>query len=74
MTNYDKFPYWRKYGIVMKFGEFQYSWCSNTFSNRKYLIESAYCEGVIEFYVWENSTKYTNIDDFKKYLIKKQEN
>ena len=62
MTNYTRFPNWRKYGIVMKFNEHQYSWCDNNQANRKYLIESEYCSNGIEFYVWENDQTYTSLD------------
>lgn len=68
MTNYNSFPKWRDNGIVIKFNEGQYSWCSNIVSNRKYLLESDYCKGAVEVYVWENDTTYNNIDDFKTYL------
>ena len=73
MTNYNNFPSWRKYGIVMKFNDYQYSWCDNSKANRKYLIESTYCDGGVEFYVWENDTTYNSLDEFKKYLKQKQE-
>lgn len=74
MTNYSCFPKWRKYGIVMKFTDSQYSWCENTPANRKYLIESDYCNGGIEFYVWENDTIYKDLDSFKDYLKNKVDN
>ena len=72
MTNYSTFPRWRKYGIVMKFNDRQFSWCDNTKANRKYLIESDYCSKGIEFFVWENDKTYTSIDEFKKYLHDRQ--
>jgi hypothetical protein len=74
MTNYSNFPKWRKYGIVMKFNDHQYSWCENSKANRKYLIESKYCSDGIEFYVWENDITHTNIETFKEYLKEKQNN
>lgn len=73
MTNYTRFPHWRKYGIVMKFNEEQYSWCDNTKANRKYLIESEYCSNGVEFYVWENNTTYTQLETFKKFLNERQD-
>jgi len=72
MTNYTRFPSWRKYGIVMKFNDDRYSWCDNNQANRKYLIESEYCSKGIEFYVWENDKTYTSLDEFKKYLQDRQ--
>ena len=74
MTNYTRFPSWRKYGIVMKFNEYQYSWCDNNQANRKYLIESEYCSKGTAFYVWENGKTYTTLDEFKKYLQDRQVN
>jgi hypothetical protein len=73
MTNYTSFPKWRKNGIVIKFNERQYSWSVNSQAQRKYLLDSKYCDNAIEFYVWENDTTYSNIIDFKSYLISKQE-
>jgi len=72
MTNYNRFPIWRKYGIIMKFDEDQYSWCENNSKNRKYLIESDYCSNGLEFYVWENDTKYATLEAFKEYLTKQE--
>lgn len=74
MTNYSRFPAWRKYGIVMKFNDHKYSWCENSKPNRKYLIESEYCSNGIEFYIWENDTTYKTLNDFKEYLKEKQDN
>lgn len=74
MTNYTRFPSWRKYGIVMKFDEHRYSWCENNKANRKHLIESEYCSKGIEFYVWENDITYTSFEKFKEYLKEKQDN
>jgi len=74
MTNYSSFPKWRKYGIVMKFNENQYSWCENNKTNRKYLIESEYCSKGIEFYAWENNITYNCLETFKEYLKEKQNN
>lgn len=68
MTNYTSFPKHRDYGIVIKYSDSQYSWCDNTAANRKYLLESNYCDRAIEFYVWENDSTYTNKEDFYKYL------
>lgn len=73
MTNYTGFPSWRKEGIVIKFAELQHSWCSNSKANRKYLLESDYCDRAIEFYVWENDTTYHDLESFKEYLRQKQE-
>ena len=47
MTNYTSFPKHRDYGIVIKYGDSQYSWCDNTSANRKYLLESNYCAKAI---------------------------
>ena len=68
MTNYTSFPKWRDNGIVMKFNEHCYSWSANTTAQRRYLLESDYCNNVVEIYVWENDTTYTTVDDFKQYL------
>ena len=73
MTNCSNFPKWRKNGISMKFGEYQYSWCENNPSQRKYLLESDYCNNAIEIYVWENDTLYTSVDEFKDYLRNKKD-
>ena len=73
MTNCGNFPKWRKNGISMKFGEYQYSWCENNPSQRKYLLESDYCDNAIEIYVWENDTLYTSVAEFKSYLINKKD-
>jgi hypothetical protein len=72
MTNYSNFPKWRKYGIVITFSEHKFSWCENTQTNRKYLIESEYCSNGIDFYIWENGKTYTALDEFKEYLHKRQ--
>lgn len=71
MTNYNYFPKHRKNGIVIKFDECSYSWSENNPSQRKYLLESNYCNNAIEFYVWENDTIYISIDSFKDYLRNK---
>lgn len=71
MTNYDNFPKHRKNGIVIKFGEYSYNWSENNPNQRKYLLESKYCDNAIEFYVWENDTTYTSVGDFKEYLRNK---
>ena len=68
MTNYISFPKWRDHGIVIKFSDYQYSWSNNTAIQRKYLLNSDYCNDAIEVYVWENDTIYISIDDFKDYL------
>ena len=73
MTNCSNFPKWRKNGISMKFGEYRYSWCENNPSQRKYLLESDYCNDAIEIYVWENDTLYTSVDEFKDYLRNKKD-
>lgn len=74
MTNYDCFPKHRKYGIVIKFNENQYSWSENSAAQRKYLLESNYLEGAIEIYVWENNKTYKDINDFKNYLKVRNQN
>ena len=73
MTNYTTFPKWRKNGIVIKFDDCRFSWCENTKSQRKYLLESNYCSDAVEFYVWENETSYKTIAEFKSYLKNKVE-
>jgi hypothetical protein len=70
MTNYTTFPTWRKNGIVIKYSDRQYSWSNNTKSQRKYLLESSYCDDAVEFFVWENNTTYITLESFKEYLIK----
>ena len=72
MTNYTTFPNWRKYGIVIKYSDHQYSWSDNSEAQRKYLLESTYCNNAVEFYVCENDMTYTKLEEFKKYLIEKQ--
>lgn len=57
----------------MKFGEYQYSWCENSPSQRKYLLESDYCDNTIEIYVWENNTLYTSVVEYKSYLKNKKD-
>ncbi len=71
MTNYTRFPSWRRYGIVIKYNESNYSWSDNTPTQRKYLLESAYCDNAVEFFVWENNTTYKSILEFKHYLSEK---
>ena len=73
MTNYTTFPHWRKNGIVIKYNDRQYSWSTNTKSQRKYLLESSYCDDAVEFFVWENNTTYTTLESFKDYLSRKQD-
>ena len=73
MTNYGSFPKHRKNGIVIKFGDSRYSWSENNQYQRKYLLESTYCDGAIEIYVWENDTTYTKVEDFKNYLKNKKD-
>lgn len=68
MNNMRSFPIWRGHGIAIKFGEHRYSWCENTDANRKYLIESNYCNNAIEIYVFENDITYYNVNEFKEYL------
>ena len=72
MTNYERFPKHRKNGIVIKFGDYSYSWSENNPSQRKYLLESSYCDNAIEFYVWENDKTYTSVKQFKDYLKNKK--
>ena len=73
MTNYHSFPKHRKNGIVMKFSEGRYSWSENNPSQRKYLLESDYCDDAVEIYVWENDKIYTSIPEFKEYLKNKKD-
>ena len=69
MTNYSSFPKHRRYGIVIKFNDSSYSWCENKPAQRKYLAESKYCEGAVEFYVWKNNAIYKDFTSFKAYLL-----
>lgn len=73
MTNCSSFPKYRNNGICMKFGEYRYSWCENNPSQRKYLLESDYCNGAIEIYVWENDKTYNSVESFKDYLRNKKD-
>lgn len=73
MTNYVTFPKHRKNGIVIKFSENGYSWSENNQRQRKYLLESDYCDRAVEFYVWENDTTYTSVEEFKNYLRNKKD-
>lgn len=73
MTNYEYFPKHRKYGIVIKFSDTCYSWSENNKYQRKYLLESKYCDNAVEFYVWENNTTYSSLESFKEYLLNKED-
>jgi ssDNA-binding Zn-finger/Zn-ribbon topoisomerase 1 len=68
MTNYSKFPNWRKYGIVIKFNVGKFSWCENNPANRKYLKTSSYCLNANEFYVWENNKTFYSKIELDEYL------
>ena len=68
MTNYDQYPKWRDYyGIIIEFGEHRYSWSENTAAQRKYLLESDYCDGARHIYVC-NIKKWFDLEGFKDYL------
>lgn len=52
MTNYSCYPKWRDYyGIIIEFNENQYSWSENSPAQRKYLLESSYCDSAKRIYV-----------------------
>jgi|688.fasta_scaffold532060_2 ssDNA-binding Zn-finger/Zn-ribbon topoisomerase 1 len=72
MTNYQKFPIWRKYGIVIKFNDGKFSWCENTPANRKYLKTSDYCSKAIEFYVWEIDKTYQSKKELDEYIDQRE--
>jgi ssDNA-binding Zn-finger/Zn-ribbon topoisomerase 1 len=74
MTNYQKFPNWRKYGIVIKFNDGKFSWCENTPANRKYLKTSNYCSTAIEFYVWENDQTFKSKMELDEYFDQREKN
>jgi hypothetical protein len=74
MTNYSKFPSWRKNGIVIKFDDHKFSWCDNTLANRKYLKTSAYCINAIEFFVWENNMTYHSKMELDDYFDDREKN
>ncbi|MDD4000620.1 MAG: topoisomerase DNA-binding C4 zinc finger domain-containing protein [Bacilli bacterium] len=73
MNNYANFPKLRNNGISMKFGDYRYSGCTNSRTNRKYLLERDYINGSLEFYVFENNRAYTSKEEFIEYLTKSQE-
>lgn len=68
MTNYSYYPKWRDYyGIIIEFNENQYSWSGNSPAQRKYLLESSYCDSAKRIYVC-NIKKWFSPDEFKDYL------
>jgi hypothetical protein len=68
MTNYSQYPSWRDYyGIIIKFSDHQYSWSENNKAQRKYLLESPYCDGAEAIYVCADKKWFTLIE-FKNYL------
>lgn len=68
MTTYSTYPKWRDYyGIIIEFNETCYSWSENTPAQRKYLLESDYCDGARRIYVCNIKTWFT-LEDFKEYL------
>lgn len=68
MTNYGRYPSWRDYyGIIIEFDQNTYSWTENNPAQRKYLLESSYCDGAKRIYVCNIKTWFT-LGEFKEYL------
>lgn len=68
MTNYDRYPSWRDYyGIIIEFDEYHYSWSENSPTQRKYLLESSYCDRAKRIYVCNIKTWFS-LEEFKEYL------
>ena len=68
MTNYDRYPSWRDYyGIIIEFDENHYSWSENNPPQRKYLLESCYCDNAKRIYVCNIKTWFS-LEGFKEYL------
>lgn len=68
MTNYSCYPKWRDYyGIIIEFNENEYSWSENNPAQRKYLLESSYCDNAKRICVC-NIKKWFSLDEFKYYL------
>ena len=69
MTNYNSFPGYRCHtGFTIKYNEYQYSWSNDTKSQRKYLLESDYCDGAEAIYVGVLE-KWMTVEVFKDFLI-----
>lgn len=69
MTNYPTFPRWRlsEDAFIIRFSMRNYSWCGNTKSQRRYLLESAYCDRAEAVYVTARRTWFSPAK-FKEYL------
>lgn len=68
MTNCTCYPKWRDYyGIIIEFDEYRYSWSEDTPVQRKYLLESSYCDGAKRIYVC-NIKMWFTFEEFKDYL------
>ena len=56
MTNYSCYPKWRDYyGIIIEFDDYHYSWSENSKAQRRYLLESSYCDHAKRIYVCNNT-------------------
>ena len=77
MTNYETYPKWRDAsGIIIEFSENRYSWSENNSAQRKYLLESDYCDSARRIYVccikkWFSPTQFK---DYLKNLACKERN
>ena len=68
MTNYSCYPKWRDYyGIIIEFDDYHYSWSENSKAQRRYLLESSYCDHAKRIYVCNIKTWFS-LEDFKEYL------
>jgi hypothetical protein len=68
MTNSSTYPSWRDYyGIIIEFDDTHYSWSINSPAQRKYLLNSDYCDGAKRVYVC-NIKKWFGLSEFKEYL------
>lgn len=68
MTNYSCYPKWRDYyGIIIEFDDYHYSWSENSPAQRRYLLESSYCDHAKRIYVCNIKTWFS-LEEFKEYL------